>query len=530
MLSRRWAVLWIALAGVASASLASARPAAAQVDVIRGRVISASPDSAPVANASVTATSLTGNVNRSAKTDRAGRYTITFPEAEGDYFVSVVALGYAPRRVEVKRTADQDILIGDVRLTPVGIALDTVTTTGQRTRSRPVRGSDLPVIPGTQRTITSGLVPIDQAGDLAAMAATLPGVLFVQGVNGDPAGFSVLGLDEAQNSTTLNGLAIGSTDVPRDAAVSISLAVSPYDVSQGQFSGGRLMVRTAPGSNYITRTSSGVVNAPQLEWTDPTGRALGQQYANVDVGGAASGPFILDKAFYNTAYQVGRRSNDLQTLLNTGTLGLEADGIAPDSVSRLLSLLRAAQIPATVDGVPTSRLTDQARVLGSFDFTPPTSTSGQAFNLTVAANWMRSSPAASLTTTLPAASFDATSWSAVIQGHHNGYYGPGILSETGVSVSGSRRYLSPFAQLPGGSVLVGSEFADGTSGVQDIVFGGSTTEASSSASTIDATNPALVVQPRQQASREARDGAAPRRILRRAVDRSARRVRLQLAR
>ena len=286
----------------AALALLSANRLEAQVDVIRGRVTSAGADGggAPIANVSVTATSLNGNVNRNAKTDKDGRYTVTFPEAEGDYFVTFVALGYSPRRIEVKRTADQDILLGDARLTPIGAVLDTVVTTGQRNRNRPVRGATAPDISGTEKSITSGLVPPDLAGDLAAMAATLPGVLFIQGVNGDPSGISVLGLDQDQNNTSLNGLNSNATDIPRDANVSVNLATSPYDVSQGQFSGGRTNIRTSPGSNYINRGSSVVFNAPQLEWTDRAGRALGQQYTNANVGGAVSGPFALDKAFYST--------------------------------------------------------------------------------------------------------------------------------------------------------------------------------------------------------------------------------------
>ncbi|HEX3865310.1 MAG TPA: carboxypeptidase-like regulatory domain-containing protein, partial [Gemmatimonadaceae bacterium] len=275
---------WAAFATIAAlAAIAGARPIVAQVDVIRGRVTSAPPDSQPIENVSVTATSATGNVNRTARTDKTGRYTITFPEAEGDYFITFVALGYAPRRFEVKRTADQDILIADARLTASGVALDTMLTVGDRTRSRVVRGAATPDISGTERPVTQALVPVDQAGNLAAMAAALPGVLFIQGTNGDPSGFSVLGLDQDQNATTLNGLLSGAADIPRDASVSISLATSPYDVSQGQFSGGRLNIRTQPGSNYISRASSGVFNAPSLEWTDATGRALGQQYTNANV-------------------------------------------------------------------------------------------------------------------------------------------------------------------------------------------------------------------------------------------------------
>jgi len=341
---------FLVVAGTALALLGAGR-LEAQVDVIRGRVTSAAADGAAIANVSVTATSLNGNVNRNAKTDKDGRYTITFPEAEGDYFVTFVALGFSPRRIEVKRTADQDILLGDARLTPIGAVLDTVVTNAQRNRSRPSRGATTPDISGTEKSITSALVPPDQVGDLAAMAATLPGVLFIQGVNGDPSGISVLGLDQDQNNTSLNGLNSGATDIPRDANVSVNLATSPYDVSQGGFSGGRINIRTLPGSNYINRTSSVVFNAPQLEWTDATGRALGQRYTNANVGGAVSGPFALDKAFYSIAYQAGRRGNDLHTLLNTDSLGLEADGIAADSLDRLLSILKGAQVPATVAGL-----------------------------------------------------------------------------------------------------------------------------------------------------------------------------------
>jgi hypothetical protein len=60
------------------------------VDVIRGQVTG--PDDAPIENANVTATSVSGNVNRYARTDRNGRFTITFPGGEGDYFMGFTAI------------------------------------------------------------------------------------------------------------------------------------------------------------------------------------------------------------------------------------------------------------------------------------------------------------------------------------------------------------------------------------------------------------------------------------------------------
>src|SRR5258705_3565385 len=115
--------------------LTAAVPASAHaqtLDIIRGQVLG--PEGKPLEDARVTATSLSGNVNRSARTDKNGRYTITFPGGEGDYFVEVSAIGYAARRFEVKRTADQEILVADAKLLRAAGLLKTVRGTGQRDR------------------------------------------------------------------------------------------------------------------------------------------------------------------------------------------------------------------------------------------------------------------------------------------------------------------------------------------------------------------------------------------------------------
>ena len=62
---------------------------AQQADVVRGRVIG--PDSTPVEGARVTVTSLNGQVSRQAQTDKNGRFTVTFPNGEGDYIVAFAA-------------------------------------------------------------------------------------------------------------------------------------------------------------------------------------------------------------------------------------------------------------------------------------------------------------------------------------------------------------------------------------------------------------------------------------------------------
>src|SRR5262249_28612284 len=158
-------------------------------------------------------------------------------------------------------------------------------------------------------------------------------------------------------------------------------------------------------------------------------------------------------------------------LLNTGALGLETEGIAPDSLRRLLGLLSGDQVPASVRGFPSDRSTEQGLVLGSLDFAPPSSASGQSLDLTFNGSWNRASPATPLTTALPTSAYNTTNWLGAAQLHHTGYFGF-VLSETGLGVAESHRYLTPYLDLPSGNVLVDSDFGDGTSSVQSIAFGG----------------------------------------------------------
>ncbi|MFN0098348.1 MAG: carboxypeptidase regulatory-like domain-containing protein [Gemmatimonadaceae bacterium] len=446
------------------------RAAAAQdgADIIRGRVIG--PDSQPINGVIVTATSVSGNVSRRARTGRDGRFTIAFPGGDGDYFVSYQAIGYAPRRFQVKRTADQDILVADARLSIAAQTLDTVQITGGD-RARVNRNDNPQDISGTERAVNNSALSAEQQGDLAAMAASLPGVQFIPGADGDPSGFSVLGLTSDQNTTTLNGLNSGATNLPRDAAVSSSLVTTPYDVSRGGFSGGQFNVRSRSGSNFLTRSSSLNLDGPALQWTDPAARALNQEYSNLSLGGSMSGPMKFDESFYNLSFQVGRRGNDLNTLLNTSALGLQAAGVAQDSVARLLNILNAAQVPVSVGGIPGARNNDNLIVFGALDWAPPSSLSGQALNVTFNANLSQQVPATALTSATPAFSGERINASGGIQMRHTGFFGI-FLSETNLGASLLSQDADPYLNLPSGSVLVNSTFADGSNGVSNIAFGG----------------------------------------------------------
>src|SRR5207253_11044405 len=174
---------------IAIALLLFSSPVYSQTDVIRGKVTS--PDGDALAGVKVTATSLPGNVTRSAITNPKGQYQIAFPGGSGDYIMGFAYFGYNFRQFEIKRLADEDVLIADARLAPMVVDSVMVVAPKQEKVSRTAGNQD---ISGTERPVTTANVPLDQRGDIAALAASMPGVLLVPGLDGDADGFSVLGL------------------------------------------------------------------------------------------------------------------------------------------------------------------------------------------------------------------------------------------------------------------------------------------------------------------------------------------------
>jgi hypothetical protein len=466
-----------ALVAVVTA-LALAAPAgtlrAQGVDIIRGRVLG--PDSLPLADVQVTATTLFGQVSRSVRTNRDGRYTISFPGGEGEYWVAFNAIGFDQRRVQVLRTADQEILIANVLLSASSVQLETFTVTERAPVSR---GDTLGDVSGTETELATdaGFLGIDQVGDLSAMAAAVPGVQLVPGTEGESDLFSVLGLEGDQNNTLLNGMMFGETNVPRDAAIVASLAVSPYDVARGGFSGGQLTIRTRSGSNFTRRVLSTNAVAPELQWVDRAGVASAQEFTNISLGGAASGPIRPDVLFYNTSFQFDRRLNDLQTLLNSSDLGLTTAGVAPDSVARLEDILADQAIPFAVAGFPGQRISTRGSFLSTVDWLPTTSSRGSTYSLTATGNWSLSEPApgfgggAALST--PSREGTNTAWGGAVQLRHSGLLGPwGAFSETNVAVNVRERDSDPYVVLPSGNVRINSTFDDGTASVRTVGIGG----------------------------------------------------------
>ena len=474
----------LSLIAVVAGSLVGRQAVAQTTDIIRGKVTG--PDSLPIQGVTVTATSISGNVSRNTKSDKNGNFSISFPNGDGDYIVSFASMGYAARRFQVKRTADQEFLLADARLARSAVTLDAMKV--ESPRQRPGRNDAASVdISGTERGLGGGVLGLDQMGDLAAMAGSLPGFSYIPSGADGPGGFSVYGLDQAQNLTTINGLPTGADNLPRDAGVSSSVSTSLYDVARGGFSGGAINLRPRSGNNFVRRNLSFAGMAPQATWTDATGRASGAQQTYGSLGAGLSGPIKFNKAYYSTSFQLNNTTRDLLSLIQQDANALLNSGVAYDSLySATNSFFQQFQPGRTLAGLPqtNSRVPGDVHVrsgstFGSFDFTPPSSTRGAAYNLTFNGNLSRNTPVGLNPLDLPTRGAESSNWGAGVQGRHNAYFGVGVLTETNLGVNFSGSDNDPYLRMPAGSVRLSSQFEADAPVVRNIGFGGSQGRSSS---------------------------------------------------
>jgi hypothetical protein len=468
----------------------SARVAVSQVstDVIRGRVTDA--DAHPVQSVEVRATSYQGQVSKTAKTDKGGRFTIIFINGEGDYWLDLRKLGFAPKRFEIKKVGDEEVMLADARLSSTIATLDKMTTTGERVRALPNRAGTGADVGGGDRSLNNTVVPTDQAGNLAAMAAGVAGFQLIPGLDGAPDMYSVLGLSGDQNNVTFNGLGSGISALPPDVLATTSINPYPFDPSKGGFSGAQISIQTIPGSNFSRRSVTNANITPPLEWADQTAAEQREKYTNLRIGGNAAGAITMDEVFYNVAYNVGRRFNDTQTLVNATPLGLAAAGVATDSAARLMQFLGQQHFPLNAGGAPGTQSRDLFQGLVNLDIMPSASGTGHSFTLGAASNYQRSKPVdgSGLLLATPGHGDQTSFWGANAALVHMNYFWFGVLSKTTLGFAAQAMNTDPYQELPEGIVRVTSVLPDGGSSVRSLSFGGNAIRSSSSNQTVQVSN------------------------------------------
>jgi hypothetical protein len=469
--TRRWiSTLLLSLCALGAAP----RTVRAQdVDVLRGKVTN--PDSQPVVGASLKFTALATQATRTIRTDAKGQYSMVFQNGGGNYTVSVTALGYAPQELELKRDGDEEVLRLNVVLKKNAQQLASVKVAEKKApKTEPIASGV-----GGSSGQTAQNVGVNSQGDLAALAATIPGFQLQFNPDGSPKGFSALGLQSAQNNVTINGLQSGATNAPRDAQTYSSISSSTFDVARGGFSGAQTAITLFSGYSFSQHNARVTFDAPTLQYSDPRAASLNSQFDNLQASGSDLGELIREKSFYNFSWQGGRRAAPLSTLLNADDTALLRLGLIPDSVARFQSIMRTLGIPLTGRAVPANRENTNGSLIGRYDYNTE---GGGAFNVVANGSYNSSGANALSSRSLPTYGGESKNWSGGFQGYGSYNLGSQFLNETRLGLNLTSGSSSPFLRLPQGNVIVSSLDPSGGTNISTLNFGSGSSLVSSSRS------------------------------------------------
>ena len=439
--------------------------------VLSGRVLGDS--SRPLGGAVVSVTMAPARTLKQDTTTADGLWRIRFSAPSGDYLVHIAVPGRNTFRKRVTASPTDSLIAVDATLASSVQQLAAVTVEAKR--PKPAREGDamLPDGISSEQVISgvNGAVTADLAGDLAAMAGTIPGIVLAPG-----GGVSAFGLDASQSSTTLNGLSFPGASLPRNANTSTRFTTSTYDPARGGFAGVETAVTLSQGNIYTRRTANLTLDAPPLQVTDRTSRLLGQRVTGGIGSIGGSGMWLEDTWYYNASLDVARRTSGGSSLIGADASLFPLAGVAPDSVSRLIGSLAALRIPASVAGASVDRVNDKLSFALRVDHAPylPQSFTANPKTWAIVAlgNVNRSEAQGISLTSTPARGGTMTSGYGLVQGIFSAYVAGYSLSETRTGLFVSRQHGTPYSRLPGGNVLVSSLLPDGSYGASALAFGG----------------------------------------------------------
>ena len=438
-------------AGLCRASLGQTPATQRRAELIRGRVMNDSGRALP--GITVIATMAPDRSFRQAISDSAGRYEIRFDAGTGDYLVYAAHAGYRAFRRRVTLGQVPDITV-DIQLRSEAAQLGAVRVTAAKPRPIPDMGQlrDPTAAAFNTQTVIAGVSP-DLAGDLSALAATVPGMTVTP--DGRLTAFGLPG----QVQYSYNGTSLATTDIPRDARTDIRVLQSAFDPSIGGFGAALVNVQMAQGGRVEEMFGRLTLDAPPLQANDPTADRLGQRFTSAALNANWDGPITSHDAFYNTAVSVRRASRPAVSLFDATPDLLSLVGLAPDSVARLRAIAPRLGLSLSSPAASSVRYDERGSFIGRLDRYRDPGRYGMlwtnAFSLTAIGGFGRSGSPASSVVISPTLGSNSQTVNGQVIGtwlHQTASYSAGLTS----SLGGSRSSVSPYLVAPTALVRVQS--------------------------------------------------------------------------
>lgn len=300
---------------------------------INGKVVDA--NGAAIVGATVTATQIERNTERTVVTNEDGVYKIIDLQP-GTYKVRATSQGFgAKERVDLVTIAGQNVQL-DFSLAPAGVQVEQTVTIG---------GDDAPAV-DTTRTVVGGTVTQREIEELPNITRdpldlvfTLGGVTeeplstrdlssdrgtrgsFTQGTTPEEAGtFALSGGAAYSNNITIDGLdnnddrTAGFRFQPSiESIAEVQVVTNQFSAEYGRASGGRVNIRTSNGSNRFRGRAFMFFRDDDLNantWNNNRRGIEKAPFTNYDPGITLSGPIIKNKLFFFSAYEFDQIKED----------------------------------------------------------------------------------------------------------------------------------------------------------------------------------------------------------------------------
>jgi hypothetical protein len=270
----------------------------------------------PLPGASVKAVHTLTGTAYTASTNGDGKFTISNMRSGGPYSVVVTFIGYQPQTFNdvflqlgesyKLNTALQDNSVGLDEVKVVGNkgGLINKTKTGASTS---VSRTQLEMLPTISRNINdfARLSPIAQVRNSTSDGSPM-GISF----GGQSTRYNQFTIDGA-NATDVFGLSANGTNggqaglnpIPFDAIDQVQVSLTPYDITQGGFTGGAMNAVTKSGTNELHGSAFGTYQNQDFVGKSISTRAKYTDFKNKQYGATLGGAIIKDKLFYFLAYE-----------------------------------------------------------------------------------------------------------------------------------------------------------------------------------------------------------------------------------
>ena len=426
----------------------------------------------PVIAASVTITNASTGGAWRIRTNEAGRFALVELPLGGPYTVTVQQIGY---RAESRRgyllTLAQRTVV-EFALQTASLPLESIDVIGRSAESPSALGGGNHRIDA--RAISAVPTPGRNFTDLAALAPTTGVQLSMLGQRWTSTDIRIDGV-QSRNMLRAGEFGAGPFTLSLEAIREFDVSPTVYDVAEGRQGGGSIRAATRSGTNTWAGSAFSYYRGSALAAaTDFQAKSRTQrQFDAAQWGGSIGGPLVRDRGHLFLAFDRQDSNEPLFTGVNNSAADERVNGIARDSLTRLISIL-ARSYSLDTSRTQAGRL-DRRPIANSL-FARIDWRLNAPNQLTVTHNLNTWDSPLSGGVDLPVALYEARSnYESIEQqtiGTLRSVRASGLQNELMVSLSSSHRSLTPNSIVPRGFVRIQSRLTDGSASDARVQFGG----------------------------------------------------------